>query len=96
MARETFNAGDELTEIHTHRAMQRRRLYRKSKLDRYRAEIVLLYKAGASCQDIAVWLRMKHRLKIHRSSVNRYLINLPELQEAEHDQVTDSKIQDRR
>jgi hypothetical protein len=79
---ETFNVEAELKEVQELRAMQRRRKYRRSKLERYRAELVALKQAGASSQDLATWLRMKHRLKIHRSSVDRYLSQLPELAKA--------------
>jgi len=36
-------------------------------------------KAGASCADLAEWLRVTHRCRIHRSSIDRYLKKLPEL-----------------
>lgn len=35
--------------------------------------------AGASCADLVVWLRITHRCKINRSSIDRYLKKLPEL-----------------
>ena len=79
MESETFNPLDELSEIKALRALQRRKQYRKSKLERYRAELVAMRRAGASCQDLATWLKVKHRMKIHRSSVDRYLATLPEL-----------------
>ena len=68
-----------LQAVKEHRAMRRRQQFRKSKLDRFRAEIVALKKSGASGQDIVTWLKMKHRLKINRSSVVRYLASLPEM-----------------
>jgi hypothetical protein len=58
--------------------MQRRKQYRKSKLERYRAELIAMRRAGASCQDLAIWLKIKHRMKINRSSIDRYLSALPE------------------
>jgi hypothetical protein len=36
-------------------------------------------RAGASCADLVEWLRVKHRCRINRSSVDRYLKKLPEL-----------------
>ncbi|NVN90160.1 MAG: hypothetical protein HXX11_06105 [Desulfuromonadales bacterium] len=65
--------------MRSHRAEARRKLYRKSRLDRYRSELVALKQAGASCADLVEWLRVNHRLKIHRSSIDRYLRKLPEL-----------------
>lgn len=78
MPDETFDVLKELAEIKEHRELQRRKYYRKSKLEKYRAELVALRKAGASAQDLVVWLRTKHRLKMHRSSIDRYLNNIPE------------------
>jgi aminoglycoside phosphotransferase (APT) family kinase protein len=78
MPDETFDVLKELAEIKEHRELQRRKYYRKSKLEKYRAELVALKMSGASAQDLVVWLRTKHRLKMHRSSVDRYLNGLPE------------------
>lgn len=77
--KETFDAQREVNRIRTLRAKARRRHYRKSRLDRYRAELVAMKRAGASCGDLAVWLRLTHRCKINRSSIDRYLKKLPEL-----------------
>ena len=76
---ETFNAQAEVERIRAIRAEARRRLYRKSRLDRYRSELVAMRKVGASCADLAEWLRRTHRCKINRSSIDRYLKKLPEL-----------------
>lgn len=77
--RETFDAQVEVERIRARRAEARRRLYRRSRLDRYRAELVAMKRAGASCADLVEWLRVKHRCRINRSSVDRYLKKLPEL-----------------
>jgi hypothetical protein len=77
--RETFDAQVEVERIRARRAEARRRLYRRSRLDRYRAELVAMRRAGASCADLVEWLRVKHRCRINRSSVDRYLRKLPEL-----------------
>jgi hypothetical protein len=80
MFSETFNPEKELQEIKDHRKMQRRKLFRRSKLEKFRTELVALRKLGASAQDLVSWLRMKHRLKIHRSTIDRFLSGLPEIQ----------------
>ena len=80
---ETFNAQAEVESIRARRAEARRKLYRKSRLDKYRAELVAMKQAGASCADLAEWLRVSHRCKVNRSSVDRYLKKLPELIEAQ-------------
>jgi hypothetical protein len=76
---ETFDAQAEIKRIRSLRAEARRKLFRKSRLDRYRAELVTLKQAGASCADLVLWLRITHRCKINRSSIDRYLKKLPEL-----------------
>ena len=75
----TFDAQTEVARIRTRRAEARRKMYRKSRLDKYRAELVAMRQAGASCADLAEWLRVSHRCRMHRSSVDRYLKRLPEL-----------------
>jgi len=77
--KETFDVQREVKRIRALRARARRRRYRKSRLERYRAELAAMRRAGASCGDLAFWLRVTHRCKINRSSVDRYLKKLPEL-----------------
>ena len=79
----TFDAQTEVEQIRLRRAEARRKLYRKSRLDKYRAELVAMKQAGASGADLAEWLRVNRRLKVHRSSVDRCLKKLPELQRAQ-------------
>lgn len=80
---ETFNAQAEVELIRARRAEARRKLYRKSRLDKYRAELVAMKRAGASSADLAEWLRVNHRCKVNRSSVDRFLKKLPELNGAQ-------------
>ena len=75
----TFDAQIEVERIRSRRAEARRKMYRKSRLDKYRAELVAMRQAGASCADLAEWLRVSHRCRMHRSSIDRYLKRLPEL-----------------
>ena len=75
----TFDALAEVERIRCRRAEARRKLYRKSRLDKYRAELLAMKRAGASCADLAEWLRVNHRCKINRSSIDHYLKKLPEL-----------------
>lgn len=77
--RETFNAQIEVGQIRARRTEARRKLYRKSRLDKYRTELVAMKQAGASCADLVEWLRVNHRCKVNRSSIDRYLKKLPEL-----------------
>ena len=80
---ETFDAQAEVGRIRARRNEARRKFYRKSRLDKYRAELVAMKQAGASCADLAEWLRLNHRCKVNRSSIDRYLRKLPELNEAQ-------------
>jgi len=75
-----FDAADELTAIHNQRKTMRQQTYRKSRLMRYRAELVALKKAGASLHDIALWLRQKKRIKVSHTTVMRFLRKLPEVE----------------
>jgi hypothetical protein len=78
----TFDAQAEVDRIRFRRAEARRKLFRKSRLDKYRFELSAMSRAGASCADLAEWLKINHRCKISRSSIDRYLKKLPELKEA--------------
>ena len=75
----TVIAQIEVEQIRARRTEARRKLYRKSRLDKYRAELVAMKRAGASCADLVEWLRVFHRCKVNRSSIDRYLKKLPEL-----------------
>jgi hypothetical protein len=74
----SFDPIKALTDIRTSRAIARRRRYTKSKLERYRAELVGLRNAGASLSDIAYWLRKEKRMKVQRTTIQRYLDKLTE------------------
>ncbi|OGU14219.1 MAG: hypothetical protein A2076_16710 [Geobacteraceae bacterium GWC2_53_11] len=73
-----FDATAELAAVHRLRGLARRPRYHKSALEKHRAELVALRRAGASLKDLVVWLRTK-RLKVAASTVSRYLRQLPEL-----------------
>ena len=77
--KETFDARAEVERIRSLRAEARRKRFHKSRLDKYRAELVAMRQVGASCADLAKWLRVTHRCKINRSSIDRFLKKLPEL-----------------
>ena len=77
-----LNAQEELAKIRQLRALARRQPYHRSRLRRYRAELVVLRRAGASYPDLVVWLRTEHRVKVSHTTVMRYLKTLPELKEA--------------
>ena len=76
---DTFDADAELQRIQSLRAEARRKRFHKSRLEKYRAELVAMYRIGASCGDLAEWLRVTHRCRIHRSTISRFLKKLPEI-----------------
>ncbi len=88
---ETFDALTEVQWVKAFRKDCQRKRYRKSRLDRYRSQLVSMRRIGASLADLAEWLRLCHRLKVSRSSIDRYLKKLPEFdgiitKEAQQDQ----------
>ncbi len=75
-----FNSEKELAVITEIRRLAKRKAYRVSKLNELRSEIVTLRKADASLNDIATWLRLNTKIRADRSTISRYLRQLPELQ----------------
>lgn len=73
-----FDADSVLIDLRRRQALTRRRKYRRSRLDRYRAELVKLRNAGASLALMKLWLQDR-RLAVSRSTISRYLGRLPEL-----------------
>ena len=77
------NLSAKLEAVRERRRLARRMRYRRSKLDRYRAELVTLRRMGASYRDMAVYLRHEHRKRVDPTTVRRYLIKLPEVSMSE-------------
>lgn len=81
-----IDARAELALLRRRRSISRRQPYRPSRLERFRAELVALRRAGGSYAELTDWLRQR-RIKVARTTVMRYLAKLPELAasaEAEH------------
>ena len=76
-------AASALEDIRAHRSDARKERYRRSKLRRYRNELVALHRMGANYQELAFWLKREHRLRADPSTIRRYLAQLPELKENE-------------
>ncbi len=51
----------------------RYRYYKKSCLDRYKGELLTLYRSGASRAELRRWLRTQ-QIKVAWSTVNRWII----------------------
>ena len=63
----------QLAVVRTIRRNARRQSHARSRLDCYRADIETLAASGASCYDIALWLRQYKGTKVHPSTVWRAL-----------------------
>lgn len=72
-------AASTLDAIRAHRSDARKERYKRSKLRRYRSELVALHRMGANYQELSFWLRREHRLRADPSTIRRYLVQLPEL-----------------
>ena len=70
-----------LDAVRERRRLARKRRYRKSKLDRYRAELVRLRRMGASYPELALYVWHTHRKRVDQTTIRRYLIKLPEVEE---------------
>jgi hypothetical protein len=76
------DAHEQLAAIRNRRNIARRRRRYRSRLDKYRAELVALRHAGASICELTAWLRLR-RCCVATSTVSRFMAKLPELQEVQ-------------
>lgn len=86
----SFDAVATLKNIRASRNLAKRLRYTKSKLDRYRAELVSLRYAGASLADLVYWLKKEKRTKAQRTTIQRYLDKLPEMKEQKERNLHDT------
>jgi hypothetical protein len=84
-------AAETLAALRADRAATRKRRYdKRSKLMRYRVQLVALRQSGASYRELVRWLGKAHKFKIDHTTVRRYLVQLPELQPPGED--TDAEL----
>jgi len=62
---------NQLEDVQRVREIAHKQPFRKSKLDRYRPQILLLHAANGSYKDIQTWLRRYKRLKVSSSTIFR-------------------------
>lgn len=67
-----FNADTELEALRRQTGEIRRRRYTRSRLDRYRGELLLLHRGGASVAELQRWLRAR-RISVVHSTVARWI-----------------------
>lgn len=63
----------QLENIRAERALKQKRRRLRSPLAHYRAEILYLAEAGASHEDIRLWLSTYKQIKVHATTVGRVL-----------------------
>jgi len=84
----TPSLSDKLEAVRERRRLARRPRYRRSKLDRFRAELVALRRMGASYKELSLYVWHEHRRRADPTTIRRYLVKLPEVNaqetEAEH------------
>ena len=68
-----FDAKAEMKEIAAYQKKARRGLFRRSRLDPFRCEILALYREGARPEQIRIWIRRKKRVSVVHSTVCRWL-----------------------
>lgn len=74
----TNDLDEQLAALRCRRNIARRRRRYRSRLERFRAELVELRRLGASIAELTAWLHGQ-RCRISHSTVLRYLLKLPEL-----------------
>jgi hypothetical protein len=48
-------------------------MWSKSILVKFKSELALLQESGATLGDMQYWLRLSKRVKVHRSTIKRFL-----------------------
>ena len=67
-----FDAEAEVERLQDRKRLTRKRVYRRSRLEKYRGELLAMRGAGASATQLQFWLAEK-RIKVHLSTVTRWL-----------------------
>lgn len=68
----TFDAAKEVAQLKAHKKVIRKRVYRRSRLDKFHGELVALRNNGASATDLQRWLKQKN-IHVTLTTVTRWL-----------------------
>lgn len=68
-----LDAAAELANIRDHKKVIRKRVYRKSKLDKYEDKLLALHRQGATIADLQLWLEDKKNINVAWSTVQYWL-----------------------
>lgn len=78
-----FDAPTAIAAVKELRKEQRHRItWGKSRLQKFRAELVAMRAGGASLGVMVVWLASAKRTRVHRSTVKRFLDTLDAMEKA--------------
>jgi len=69
-----FDAVKEVARLKARKKVTRKRVYRRSRLDKYHGELMALKINGATPTDLQTWLRLKN-INVHLTTVTRWLDN---------------------
>lgn len=69
---DSLDAAAEVAKLKLHTRTIRKTRYSKSRLDRYRGELITLHQEGATIAELQRWLRAK-RIKTAYSTVHRWV-----------------------
>lgn len=67
-----FDAAAEADRLRTQTSARRRSRYRRSRLDRYKGELLALRGEGCTTAELQRWL-LAHRIRVHHATVARWL-----------------------
>lgn len=92
MTTHSFNAQEELAEVRKHKMIVRRKTYVRSRLQKWRIELIEMRAAGASYPELVLWLRQKKHTKVTHSTILRYLKKLDkDKKEESNDKISQCK-----
>jgi len=69
---DNFNTNVKVDQLKAHKRRIRKRVYRRSKLDKFKGELITLRREGASATDLQRWLRQQ-RIQVTLTTVTRWL-----------------------
>lgn len=67
-----FDAKSELAQLQAQKTVIRKRRFSRSRLDKFKSELLALKSEGATVADLQRWLRSK-RVKVAYSTVSRWV-----------------------
>ena len=69
---EAFDAAGEASRLRAQTRARRRSRYRRSRLDRFKGELLALRGEGCTTAELQRWL-LAHRVRVHHATVARWL-----------------------